>query len=1042
MDSSILPVLSPQEVEQASELIRRAQAPPTPESSPDDLRRMQHDLFEMQKRPEAWGLILPLLQSPDPTIQFFGAHTAQVKIARDWDSWPDEQAEHLRDLLVEITTIGINSGMGKFILRKLFVTLTSIALKLVPGKNRWPEWITASVTYFRGRNVPLEYVHNFLTIAAEEVLHADLVGPSKGQMNSSLHDGVPTVLHTLDLSFNRPVHERVNQLELQAAFHCFQAWLTQIPSNNLIDLLPIFMSYLTPTDEDDPIFVAASDSLQEIMQHSHLSDGSGAKVLTEPLLVWLETTGTRLIEASIASNNSGSPVSHSICKLMAALGEHSSLYIANNIASVLTVQPPNTHAQQAVPTSPYTKGVLVQHFLKQFLSYTGIPGYYGVDEEESELTLAFWFTLQEALWSADFYFPEDDNEEKERRAISQDGQEAEEITMAKAVYSQLVQVLRRKCAFPPNGGWAKDQLETFRSYRRDIGDTLINSYYVLRDVMMHYLVEDFRGRLLRDGEVEWNEVEATLHCIKCIQEAMEPQSSDPFLPQVFTSDVLQRIPIDGQKRLCRTMVNTIGAYSSWFATLPIAGPGTHDLLMGVVGYVADALADPSLCLEAADALRQLCDYNRKALAPHIGAFARLHAGINQIPETEKPKVLESICSVIQALPALEQIEPVQAIVSPLTQKLAESIQASTSAPEDARVVAAAQLEALTGVAKGLTRMSDALGGLDDDDGPSSESEDVNRARLDPRTEKMRTDIFFAIRSCLEAWSVDGTISASLNDIIKATTALPADMTVLTLPPGPLMELMCAALQRQVTGAWLAVSSILIALLNPPTFSMTKTTRPTLEAQNILDAALPIILQSGLGFLSQPGSLESNPDIVQDFMQCLQRVVQDFPEALFQVHPQLLEAVMNCSIACLSLQERYCVVKACHFLNLLINRSSVHEHLVPRRDQLMQTHGPPLVKAILKGTAGATPPSVLPTLAELMIVITTRLVSHTKKWVQAALFAPDFPQTKATDEDKHKLVKALAGAKNHKRVKDALNTFSIVARGLNNTNFGVSTISAL
>ena len=45
---------------------------------------MQQQLFEIQKKPEAWGLILPLLDHPDPNVEFFGAHTAQVKIVRDW----------------------------------------------------------------------------------------------------------------------------------------------------------------------------------------------------------------------------------------------------------------------------------------------------------------------------------------------------------------------------------------------------------------------------------------------------------------------------------------------------------------------------------------------------------------------------------------------------------------------------------------------------------------------------------------------------------------------------------------------------------------------------------------------------------------------------------------------------------------------------------------------------------------------------------------------------------------------------------------------
>ena len=51
---------------------------------PEEQRRLQQELFEIQRRPEAWGLVLPFLSHPDPNVQFFGAHTIQVKIARDW----------------------------------------------------------------------------------------------------------------------------------------------------------------------------------------------------------------------------------------------------------------------------------------------------------------------------------------------------------------------------------------------------------------------------------------------------------------------------------------------------------------------------------------------------------------------------------------------------------------------------------------------------------------------------------------------------------------------------------------------------------------------------------------------------------------------------------------------------------------------------------------------------------------------------------------------------------------------------------------------
>jgi hypothetical protein len=53
--------------------------------------------------------------------------------------------------------------------------------------------------------------------------------------------------------------------------------------------------------------------------------------------------------------------------------------------------------------------------------------------------------------------------------------------------------------------------------------------------------------------------------------------------------------------------------------------------MSALSYVVSALPEAQLCLPAAIALRDLCDANRSALAPHISAFAELHANIANIP---------------------------------------------------------------------------------------------------------------------------------------------------------------------------------------------------------------------------------------------------------------------------------------------------------------------------------------------------------------------------------------------------------------------------
>jgi hypothetical protein len=76
-----------------------------------------------------------------------------------------------------------------------------------------------------------------------------------------------------------------------------------------------------------------------------------------------------------------------------------------------------------------------------------------------------------------------------------------------------------------------------------------------------------------------------------------------------------------------------GTYASWFTTESIETTSTthESLLMNAIKYVVAALPEPSLWLQAANALRDLCDANRSVLAPHIGDFAELHAGLTNVP---------------------------------------------------------------------------------------------------------------------------------------------------------------------------------------------------------------------------------------------------------------------------------------------------------------------------------------------------------------------------------------------------------------------------
>lgn len=189
------------------------------------------------------------------------------------------------------------------------------------------------------------------------------------------------------------------------------------------------------------------------MAHPPFYDGSGFKTLTEPLLIWIEKWGGVIIGGTIQSKitvgrtnrhanpSTGGfvdPVSHSFCKLLVALGEQSTSYFATNITSTVTISP-----------SGPTRSYLVQAYLRALLSYTGLSGYAGIDEEESDLTLAFWYLFQESLWTADYHPDFDDD------GTGLSGLEGEQATVTQALYRELVQILRRKVVWPSDCSWPR-----------------------------------------------------------------------------------------------------------------------------------------------------------------------------------------------------------------------------------------------------------------------------------------------------------------------------------------------------------------------------------------------------------------------------------------------------------------------------------------------------------------------------------------------------------------------------------------------------------
>ncbi|KAF8762018.1 ARM repeat-containing protein [Rhizoctonia solani] len=855
--------LSPQDIAQAQALVNQLYSPGT---RPEVQQSINRRLLDVQRRPEAWGLVIPFLESSDPNVQFFGALTIQVKIARDWDAFPQEHAITLRDTLLELTGRAATRNLPPVITRKLFVSVCSLALRLAPTdrehpESRWPNWILGTAQTLSANGASPGVVLEFLTIVAEEVGRSDLVAEK----------------------------------------------------NNITPLIPLLIDLLSPNSDEDN-FVAASDVLQEILTKSSLSEGgAGLRTLTLPLLEWVSRVGIEIMNQAVA----------------------------------------------------------------------WFPGWYGVDEEESEMVLPFWYLLEEALLDADYV----------------GDQNGELWGVAKAIYLQLVRILQRKVTWPAEPGWPKDQREKF------------SKYYVLRDEMLRELVDPLVERLVNEP-VDWESVEATLHNIKAIQEAL-PVDPNPSLATLFGPRVLGRLPRAGTHRHERARVHLqettdrVGPQTAAANGANLAVPGTNagegaSLLLDAVGYVVAALEEPAVCGDAARALKELCDANRVRLAPHIQSFGELHQRLPRIPANEKGKVLQSIASVIQALPPAQAIDPILP-------------------PEAIRDATIAHLGALTACSKGLTRSTDIFAfALEDPDTPEGQA------------------LLLSIEQA--RWCVDAEVSTAVSELIKSITALPSDATLLSLSPEPLLELVCTAARVQLTAVWLSLAALLVVQLDPPMWPrLNKESDVEVQRRTgIVAQATSGLVAAGLTMLNSGAAMETNPDVAQDFFGYLTKVGGHFPRVILEMSGDIADGLFRITATALTLQERYSLVNACNFMMPNYGNKGI------------------LMEALLLGIGGSAPRSTVPNLAELLSNLVSRVPNEARTWMGSVLMADNPSNAKIPAAAREKFMKAVLGyvdtgfveeitadvaanrTRSTKKTKEAANEYALVARGLEGSAFGYAT----
>ncbi|CAK9779796.1 ARM repeat-containing protein [Cutaneotrichosporon oleaginosum] len=1032
------PVLPASDIAQVAATILHLFDPST-SAQPSLAKSLQQQLQDVQSRTEAWGLISGLAKHEDANVRFFSAHTAQVKISRDWDSLPTEMQPALLALILDTlaeavspTNATTHQPGNAIVVRKLFGCLASLILRL--PFYRFPDPITTVLQTLSsalaratalppsapvsGYSTPVPgtgsasdgmrqrmrlWALEWCGICVEEISRAGLSEQKRTALRRHIDTDLPAVMATITESMTgealQSPADRIRAAE--AACKCADSWINYgIGADEMSALLPHIFALLP--------LPAASGTIAEVLSESIFKFGKGSKILTEPLLAWVIGPNGQGLLGSAEGEPSDAVIEFT--KMLCALVEHSSDWL------VARLQQPD-----------------VQAFFATILRITGWDGVGGVDENVSELTLPIYPLIQEAIMESDVF--------------AEPHETSASWAVAKQFFRELVLVTRRKVRWPGSGeeaslgGLDREDRDAFDTWRRDAGEVIVGAYYILREDMLSSLTETVCEQVAT--QAPWQDVEATLHCIRYSGEGV-PLGEETSLPLIFSKQLIDGLSNRphaglGEERLRLTFVCLIRAYEEWFKYHP-------DHLWPVLSYLVPSLTSSRLVSpSAADSLKALCDICRSKLVQHIGAFSELHGKIGDLGPEEQTKVIEGITSVIQALAPADAIGPVQGIMGPIVDRMTQAV----ATREPASLVQA--MNALTACFKGLSPSDDEIFDVDYDD--QAKQTAIATARSDPAMVALRQRAEQAFTAVVQVWNGDAEVADAISSLLKQAT-ISASETLISLSPLPLLTLVCAACEQAPSALWMSLASTLTLRIGTATSELQlKTNKTSAEDQRKLeedserwqvvgDAANRLAVVAGR-MLGPDGAIRDNPDVVESWFKFCHALASRFPGVLLRLPEPVIDAYMSLGIMGLAAQERFSLKGAAEFFVALFANTRYPSPLEEPSERLVKLYGPRLLRALLLSAGAEGPRSVIPNLAQLLASLVTRSQgSDMAAWLDAILAEPGFPDPRATPEAKARLKGVVLRTRLASKLREALHEFALVARGLANTTYGNATAQSL
>ncbi|KAI1001741.1 hypothetical protein K3495_g6463 [Podosphaera aphanis] len=967
----------------------------------------QEILHKLQISPQGWQLANALLSRKDEQVRFFAALTFIVKLNTDAKSLSKTDAHLLLLTLIDSIVQWLEDGEGPLVGRKLCSALVAYFLKFSSSWSRCVKHLLyclcldkalpySSVDGSSDTNLLVQNISDrksqvifwFSSTLVEDVSKMDSNSMKAHNFHRYVKPNADDIVPLIGkFIFNGP-NQALIHIQKEA-LTCFQSWVSY-SHRSFIDketdlealyhltqpaLLCIIHDELYETVVE--LFTDVLSSYSKFLRPQDFE--SLHKLFDTP---WAQEKYKALIQGDYDWN------SLQFGYLLLAFGDATVNELTQNIHDPLCAR-----------------------YLVLLSGLLNAQGYAVAEDKIYVPALEFWSTFVESMVDESFG--------------QKPGSSPSWFPTAQRYVMQVVELCWRKSQFPNAqefNAWDSVDRVSFKDARRDFSDLIQQFYLVAGRSLSQIWIE----KILRStAEKNWLELEASLYCLAQLNDSIaDVHERDEMLDQVFTK-ILIGLFSDPQLEIFtktrRAYLNLIIGYAKYFEKRP-------SILPDVLNFSFAALKYTSLASQASRSILKLCSDCRNNLLPDLPGFLRHYNSIASDYTLDcdvKESVIEGIACIIQVLPnEASKIGPLNELLTyveadascclsfissqPATPDV--SVSPSTVIENETKSIESGvlALKCLLGIARGIQASDDQPIDLETEkDGTNSIWVEGEGFRIQQRVYNIISLIFDVlghrgevIEECCLVWR-HGLRESE---------------------PGPF-----------VLPAHLIAQLITKTTLRTPRLGLVIKTAASLVTSKLVQGHHDI-LGPMLAWISHLlynlGNPAEDSEISHAAIIFIHRLVVSHTSIFLSYQPPAsLEFLFMFALEAIKGSEPLPKGSAAEFWSAFLSLNSLPDNIQKSYNSALQVLGPLIAQALIFNVGGSAARSELEKLSDPIKKLTTSQL-YAKRWIEAALFDPNFPSDKVNNNDKTIFLQKITNLRGAKATTQVVKDFWLACRGSN------------